>query len=456
MSRGSAKDQRQSQAVSDDAADSFDLLLREVAHLSAPPVGARLPAPGQVIGDKYRIEGLLGRGGMGAVFHATHLVTDKPVALKVMLQPASDARVRRRFLREARAAGRIAHPNVVDVYDVGQDGDFGYLVMELLRGETLGARLSRGKLDVREAIDLLAPAMRGVAAVHRAGVVHRDLKPENIFLCQDTEGAVREAKVLDLGISAIVAFDVNDPTLTQDGAQLGTPAYMSPEQLQSSREVDARTDVYAFGVILYEMLTGVLPFSADSYNGLVLAIVNAEPRNPSELRADLPSELGAIVMHALAKRRDERFESVDDLLEALRPYGSASAADARRDVPVAFRTRLAPTRRRWLWAAAGVLLVCSLAYVWLGRVARGATATPKPVAAEHVAAPPAKAIAAVLVEPLADPPALSPQAPSAPARAEPAKRRPRNAGPPSAAAVSPRTSSDGPKSRSGSILPEQM
>jgi serine/threonine-protein kinase len=154
---------------------------------------------------------------------------------------------------------------VVDVYDIGQQGDGGlYLVMQLLRGESLRAHVARGLGTVAETVDLLLPAMRGVAAVHAAGVIHRDLKPDNIFLCEPRAGKVPEAKVLDFGISAVAASEMNDATLTRDGALLGTPAYMSPEQLHDSRQVDARTDVYAFGVILYEALTGTQPFGADS------------------------------------------------------------------------------------------------------------------------------------------------------------------------------------------------
>jgi eukaryotic-like serine/threonine-protein kinase len=311
-------------AGSGESGSTVDSLLRKVAHISHLSAGPPLPRLGQVIGEKYRIEARLGRGGMGVVFRATHLVSRKAVALKWMLRSTTDEVAHRRLLREALAAGRIDHPNVVDVYDVGEEGACAYLVMELLHGEALRARLERGRLDSGEAIDLLLPALRGVSAAHRAGVIHRDLKPDNIFLCTDPDGSGREAKVLDFGVSAIIARSTIDSALTTDGAMtLGTPAYMSPEQLAAARDLDVRADVYAFGVILYEALTGQLPFVADSYSGLVLAVAQEPPKPPCEIRPDIPHGLQRVILQALSKRREDRPESVDALHDLLAPFGSA-------------------------------------------------------------------------------------------------------------------------------------
>jgi serine/threonine protein kinase len=361
MTRGSARDD-DSESLSGIESE-LDSVLRRAGRVGDELLGPPLPRPGQIVGDKYRIEERLGSGGMGAVFRATHQVSDKSVALKWMLRSTADEHARRRFLREARVAGRIDHPNVVDVYDVGEDGDCGYLVMELLRGEALRARFARGALQVSELVDLLLPAMHGVSAVHQAGVIHRDLKPDNIFLCKGPDGAPREAKVLDFGISAMTACDPNDPTLTKDGAVLGTPAYMSPEQVESARDIDARSDVYSFGVILYEGLTGQLPFDAPSYNGLILAIVHSEPKPPTELRPELPKELAAIVLRALAKRREHRYPSVESLSAALLPYASTRGAGSGTSAVVSAPR---PKRAHWpLWALVGGALIAIALGLWL-------------------------------------------------------------------------------------------
>ena len=306
-----------------DVDSAFDSMLRKIAHVSHMSADPPLPRLGQVIGEKYRIEARLGRGGMGVVYRATHLVSQKPVALKWMLRSTTDGSAHRRLLREALAAGRIDHPNVVDVYDVGQEGVCAYLVMELLHGETLRARLDRGRLASSEAIDLLLPALRGVSAAHRAGVIHRDLKPDNIFLCTAPDGSAREAKVLDFGVSAVLVQSTLHPTLTDSATILGTPAYMSPEQLVSSQDTDERTDVYAFGVMLYEALTGQLPFVADSYSGLVLAVARELPKAPTEVCSDIPSGLEHVLLRALAKQRSDRPQTINALHDLLAPFGSA-------------------------------------------------------------------------------------------------------------------------------------
>jgi serine/threonine protein kinase len=280
-----------------------------------------MPKPGDLVAGKYVVEQLLGEGGMGAVFAATHRFTGKQVALKWMLpELARDEDAVHRFMREAQAAGRINHPNVVDVYDVGQHDDSFFLVMELLRGEPLTSALSRRDLTVREVLDLLLRAMRGVAAAHRQGVVHRDLKPDNIFLAYEDDGVGREPKVLDFGISKVSNEGQINPRLTRTGAVVGTPYYMSPEQIRGSDSLDRRADVYAFGVILYEALTGQVPFIADTYGALVLEIATGTPKTPDDLVPGLPVELSRVVMRAMARNAPDRFSDLESLIHALEPF----------------------------------------------------------------------------------------------------------------------------------------
>jgi serine/threonine-protein kinase len=288
-----------------------------------------------LVAGKYRIDGLLGQGGMGVVYRATHMVSGKRVALKWML-PAGDAKeeLAERFVREARATARIDHPNVVDVYDVGvQDGSV-YLVMELLHGESLAECLERGALAPVEAVGILMHALRAVAAAHAEGVIHRDLKPDNIFLCQGPDGEPREPKVLDFGISKVAASsDMRDMSLTQSGTVMGTPFYMSPEQVRGLRDVDERGDVYAFGVILYEMLSGAFPFDAETYNELILKIVTEEPTPLLSLRSDLDPILASVVARAMARDREQRYPSVAALAADLEPFAGGVSFRRTTTVP---------------------------------------------------------------------------------------------------------------------------
>jgi len=280
-----------------------------------------MPTVGDVVAGKYTIEKVIGEGGMGAVYSATHNLTGKRVAIKWMLPAlAKDEDAVRRFLREAQAAGRISHRNVVDIYDVGEHNGTPFLVMEFLRGEPLTAALERGGLDVSQVIAMLIPAMRGVAAAHRMGVVHRDLKPDNIFLVQDEAGNATDPKVLDFGISKVSANDGVSSRLTKTGAVMGTPYYMSPEQIRGSAELDKRSDVYAFGVILYEALTGRVPFSADTYSALILEIATGTAKNMRELKDDLPEELDEIVMKAMARDLPNRYADLESVMRDLLPF----------------------------------------------------------------------------------------------------------------------------------------
>ena len=280
-----------------------------------------LPQPGAIVAQKYVISRLLGRGGMGAVYVVEHRLTGKRLALKCLLpEHLEQPEFIERFLREAQAAGRIQHRNVVDVFDVGQDGDLIYIVMELLEGKPLGDLLRDNKLDLEEVLQIMARAMEGVAAAHKEGIVHRDLKPDNIFVCVGQSGRLDDPRVLDFGISKL-EDDASNP-LTRSGVMLGTPYYMAFEQINSQRDLDQRVDVYAMGVILYEAMSGQPPYAAESVGALAIRMMTAPPVPLGRLRPELPEGLTQTVMRAIARDRDDRFPTMQALLNALKPYAS--------------------------------------------------------------------------------------------------------------------------------------
>jgi serine/threonine protein kinase len=274
-----------------------------------------LPTIGALVAGKYRVEALLGQGGMGAVYRARHELMNSEVALK-WLHPNLHAEEgsHARFLREARAAASVRHPHVVTVHDVGEHEGAPFLVMELLRGVSLEALLRRAPLPMPALLDLILQAMRGAAAVHDAGLVHRDIKPDNIFVVEEAER--RHAKLVDFGTSKWVGGD----RLTRSGAAVGTLEFMSYEQMHGVRDIDARTDVYAFGVVLYYAITGVSPFAGESLAEVALKVVSQDPKAPRELRPELPRALSEAVMKAIARRREQRFASIGAFLDALHPY----------------------------------------------------------------------------------------------------------------------------------------
>jgi serine/threonine protein kinase len=313
---------------------------------------------GQVLAGRYRLTEFLGRGGMGLVFAALDLTTGAAVAVKL---PRREVRKRKkalaRFQQESHAASRLSGPNVVRVSDVAElDDGTPFIVMELLVGTDLASELDlRGALPPAEAVDIVLEASAGVAEAHAAGIVHRDLKPHNLFLARGAErGARRTVKVLDFGISKLGGADV--PRVTTTGARLGTPLYVSPEQLVSAKYVDARTDVWALGVILYELLTGTLPFEGATAMAVAAAIQTVEPPPPSARRPGITPALDAVVLRALAKDPSKRFGSVAELARALAPYAASPAvasspalaeprAEPRPRAPEAGET-LADTPRR--------------------------------------------------------------------------------------------------------------
>jgi serine/threonine protein kinase len=278
-------------------------------------------SPGDTIGGKYRVVRQLGEGGMGVVFEAEHLRLGQRVAIKflradVLAMPDAVAR----FEREARACCRIRGPHIAHVLDVDTDeGGRPYIVMELLRGRDLEAELgNRGALPLREAVDWVLQACAAVAEAHAAGIVHRDLKPSNLFLSD--ERGTRVLKVLDFGISKIACEDRSD-ALTSAGLTVGTPLYMSPEQVRCSRDVDARTDVWSLGVILYELVAGVPPFMGNTTAAIAAIVADATP-SLREARPDVPAGLEQAVATALAKSAVHRFPSVEAFGAALMPFAS--------------------------------------------------------------------------------------------------------------------------------------
>jgi serine/threonine protein kinase len=284
--------------------------LQADATLSDVPVD---PLIGRVFENKYRLDERLGGGGMGTVYRATHLLIERPVAVKVLSQRfVGDETAQQRFRREARASGRMQHPNAVMVNDFGatQDGWL-YIVMELLEGQTLRDLLMReAPLDPARVVSFMLQTCAAVGAAHDAGLIHRDLKPANIFIEQRPHLAA-VVKVLDFGVAKFVVEEHDDDynTLTQVGAIIGTPRYMSPEQCSGAAPLTPASDVYSLGIILYEMLTGAVPFSADTPLALALKQVSEPPVRPRKVVPTIPAELEGVVMHALAK--DPRFRPAD-------------------------------------------------------------------------------------------------------------------------------------------------
>ena len=303
--------------------------------VAAPSRAERSIAPGAEIGGKYVIEGELGSGGMGVVFAARHAALGTPLAIKVLharLARSPDAV--RRFLREARAASELASPHVARAIDAGTFGDgLPYVVMERLVGSDLERRLQEdGPLAIVDAVRFVREACAGLAVAHARGFVHRDVKPSNLFLACDEQGIAR-IKVLDFGIAKARPAIASDASLTVTDTAIGSPSYMSPEQVRDSKSVDARADIWGLGATLFKLLTGQVPFRGDSPMSISAAITADSPRKLRELRPSVPGPLEAVVLRCLKKSPHDRFASVDDLAAALAPFASAPnarAAFARR------------------------------------------------------------------------------------------------------------------------------
>ncbi len=303
----------------------------------------RMPKKGDIIAGKYRIEEILGTGGMGSVYSARHETTNRKFAVKLMASSLSgDPDAKERFVREARLAGSIDHPGVVDIYDVGYHEVSLYMVMDLLKGESLGERLKRERPQRTEAIHLMMGVLKGVAAAHAKGIVHRDLKPDNIFLHREAGSQELEPKILDFGVSKSLSGGPGMPALTQTGVMLGTPFYMSPEQVHGAKDVDLRTDIYSLGVILYQMLSGQLPYKSNTFAALVLEIMTGQPPPLEELVPDLPEGLHSVVKRAMAVSTADRYPDAQSMADALAPFDTlrATAAKSTSARPAEQETRL--------------------------------------------------------------------------------------------------------------------
>ena len=284
---------------------------------------------GQLLDRKYKIIRLVGQGGMGAVYEGEHTLIGRKVAVKVLHPHAAEkAEVVTRFEREAQAAGRIGNDHILEVLDVGSlpDGSR-YLVCEFLDGETLAERLERhGTLSPGDVLPIARQLLTGLQAAHAAGVVHRDLKPDNIFLLHHKAGWTDFVKIIDFGISKFqpLGGDAGGMRMTATGVVMGTPYYLSPEQARGTREADHRSDIYTVGVILYEAVTGSLPFEAANFNDLLFKIVLETPRTPKERLPNLDQKFSDIIMKAMARDPAERFSSASEFVAALEEWAQTA------------------------------------------------------------------------------------------------------------------------------------
>ncbi len=286
--------------------------------------------PGVVLAGRYRLKSLLGSGGMGDVYVAESEVLHREVALKILrAEHAVEKRSVARFLREARAAAKVNHPHVVHILDAGIDENgTPFIAQELLSGEDLGTYLDRhgGRLGVDHTLELMRPVIDAIAHAHAHGVVHRDLKPENIFLARDDDGRF-SPKVLDFGISKIVDEGSTDDR-TQTGVIVGTPHYMAPEQIIGSREIDGRADVWALGVMLFELMTGELPFGPRDDHRIFMRIALAEATALDTLAPTAPKDLARIVQRCLRRNIGERYPSAAELARDLKHLRDAHPIEA--------------------------------------------------------------------------------------------------------------------------------
>ncbi len=293
-------------------------------------------AVGSLVGGKYVVEETLGSGGLGVVVVARHRELEHRVAIKYLREQGRKiSAVVERFRREARIAAQIHSEHVVRVHDVGEVAGTPYFVMELLEGRDLGHLILEGGVTTRQAVDYVLQACEGLAHIHAIGVTHRDLKPENLFLVQDrVRGSI--LKIIDFGISKVAPTQTNEDwaRVTSEGERFGTPQYMSPEQLGLGVEVDCRTDVWALGVVLFELLTGDVPFHGEDAPHLFANILTRPPTRPSDAAPGIPAGLEEAILGCLEKDANKRLQNVAELAQRLAPYGSADAFERVRRIEI--------------------------------------------------------------------------------------------------------------------------
>lgn len=284
---------------------------------------------GQTIDGKFRILRMIGEGGMGSVYEGENLRVRRRVAIKVLHQAySSNTDILQRFEREAQAAGRIGNDHILEVIDLGvlPDGDH-FMVMEFLDGEPLSDRIRRfGRLTPQQTAPLGRQLLRGLAAAHAAGIVHRDLKPDNIYVLKEKAGVPDFVKIIDFGISKFQPLSGDAMKMTRTGAVMGTPYYMSPEQASGSKDADSRSDLYAVGVILFEAVTGRVPFDAPTFNALMFQIVLSEVLPPQAYVPDLDPAFCSIITKAMARDVNHRFQTAAEFADALELWMSTGSA----------------------------------------------------------------------------------------------------------------------------------
>jgi serine/threonine-protein kinase len=293
-----------------------------------------LPAAGDVIGGKYRVDALAASGGMAAIFSGQHLVLGQRVAIKVMMAESVHEAAVERFMREAQAAARVETEHVTRVMDAGLlDNGLPFLVMEFLEGCDLAALLtSRGPLPHAEVVDLVLEALEGLAHVHAAGIVHRDLKPSNLFLARRPDGS-NVVKVLDFGVSKSLVEPQDDRVKALTGnVVIGSPVYMSPEQVRNARSVDARSDIWSLAVAMYELMTGALPFDGDGVGEVLAQILDGQARPMRAHRPEIPHGLDAVIGRCFHRDREQRPGDVAELARDLAPFGSGFADSRLRRI----------------------------------------------------------------------------------------------------------------------------